>query len=317
MSLDVSQPRLAELKLQDAKHSAFLFSLLDKTSLNQLHLKLIVGDDVFVGSFDLSSVSPLHDALDDPEDGSNTGSSSETLKALRGNHDSQYLFKLDQKTKLDATLTWFCEVDGTCLQIGAASLRLQIGSDAASELGAVLSHATSSINAAKEENLRLEKENLRLESDRKKLVERSRKVVEKAKEDDLFKKFVLVLNEKKSEIRRLRRLLGGPDVVEAEDDQGVVEDDGNKKTPDAGSSGDYEGDTDVDSDGEVGSEPSIFSRRKKSPPSLDEAPSCVVDAPLAKKSKDGASCSDGTGKGDLKPFSFARKFLNDSSDEED
>lgn len=327
MPLDASPPRLTELKLTDGEFSlSFLYSYLDTTSQRLLHLKLFVGRDVFVGSFDLSSAASFHDPEDAPE-GESDASGKETLKALRENHDSQYLFKLDRKNdqgSQDATLTWSCEVDGTSLLIGAASLRHQTENNAASELSAVFTLATSSIDAAKEENLRLEKENKRLESDRRNILEKSRKSVdeEKVKEDELIRKFVVILNEKKAEIRRLKRRLDGASGQDEEEDEG--EDTFDRKSHDAGSSGDYEGDTDVDFDGDLAnksSERMQSSSRKGSPLNLDKSPPSARNAPPpAKKSREEASCSNEGGMGESKApkhFSFARTFLGDSSDDDD
>ena len=229
-------------------------------------------------------------------------------------------------------------MDGTCLQIGAASLRrcrrggVEFSASGAvlrqtdsgtcaCEFSAVLRHAATSIDSLGEENARLKKENEKLRSDRKKLLEKYEKVVDEQKdvEDKLIAKFVLILNEKKAEIRRLRAGVegGGGGGGEDDDEEGDPRKD-KMDNQDVKSDGDYEGDTDIDSDNDGKDTPrnDLDHGRKTDIPSTSK----VEESIPTKKSKVDASCSNAVGENETKstkPISFVRNFLDSSSDDDD
>ena len=178
----------------------------------------------------------------------------------------------------------------------------------------------------------METEAARFEADRRRAIARYEKVVSEAKEkeDEMLEKMVLILNEKKAEIRRLKRKLELKGrISEGEEEEGEEvkrEQKKDKRSEDNRNENDrnnmahkeaksmlsdtqiYEQDTDVDSDTSdhegLASGDSIPTKRLRtgatSAPSTSLNPASDSRAPKATKSN-----------------SYVSNFLRDSSDDED
>ena len=222
---------------------------------------------------------------------------------------------------------------GLSQQIGSAVLNHLPKSDAASSTNAAFSFASGAIDEADDRINSLKAEAARFEVDRRRAVDRYEKVVAEAKkkEDEMLGKMVLLLNEKKAEIRRLKRKMKTTSRTMVKEDQEEEEEEnedherkrgmeqmknGNKAIAGITDTQIYEQDTDVDSDASDGDhapdEETIPAKKMRVG---------ATSAPVSSASASSSASVSKLGLGVLnseaiKSKSFVHNFLRDSSDEE-